>query len=66
MIGKHVRFRMSNDSPGSIDVRLIGRTGVVQKPFLDVNSWIVRLDQNVPGFYSGEAFAYECEMEVIP
>jgi hypothetical protein len=62
---KRVRLRASDYSPGAIDTRLIGRTGVVTKQFLDVNSWVVKLDQDVPGFYSGEAFVYECEMEVI-
>lgn len=57
MIGKRVRLRASNDSPDGIDPNLVGQTGVVLRPFLDVNSWIIKLD------HSGEAFAYECEME---
>lgn len=43
--------------------QLDGQKGVVER--FQFSHWIVRLDNKIPGFYSGTAWADENELEII-
>jgi hypothetical protein len=62
MIGKRVKFL-----PGPMPQDLVGQTGTVesQMELGAPNAWIVTLDNDVPGHYSGTAWAFTDELEVI-
>jgi hypothetical protein len=44
---------------------LPGATGTVIEAYDLPSAWVVRLDQGWPGFYSGTAWGYRDEMEVL-
>jgi hypothetical protein len=42
---------------------LNGETGVIESAF--EMGWVVKLDNDVPGHYTGKSWGYESELEVI-
>lgn len=61
-IGDHVTFK---DYWNTLPESLIGETGIVESIWDSAAEFIVKLDHDVPGFYSGTAWVNEFEMEIV-